>query len=119
MVGSLVLLLIYNAMSGDHFRISFERSGGFAGIPARLEIDSKTLEAREKEKLQDLIQSSGFFSDDVDTVPEGRADQFQYTLTIDYKGQERTRQFTDSNMPDSLRPLVRHLTLLSRSRRQP
>jgi hypothetical protein len=101
------------------FCIFFERSGGFAGITNTVELDSKTLPAEEAEKLEEMIISSGFFEDkDKDMPNSNRPDQFQYKITIEYEGKKQTREFGESSVPESLRPLVHYLTLKARKRQE-
>ena len=119
------LSFIFNSCDiQEPFYIWFERSGGFAGISTSVEIDSKTLPAEEARELEQLIEQSGFFDfNKNDTIPDlglGQGpDQFQYKITIEYKGREKkTVELSESTIPDSLRPLVNYLTQKARSTRR-
>ena len=119
------LSFIFNSCDiQEPFYIWFERSGGFAGISTSVEIDSKTLSAEEAGELEQLIEQSGFFDfikkDTIPTQELGQGpDQFQYEITIEYKGGEKkTVELNESTIPDSLRPLVNYLTQKARFRKK-
>ncbi len=108
-----LLLQVFSAGMENYF-ISFERSGGFAGISQSIELKSDTLSVEERDHLSKLVESSGFF----DLKPEassGLPDQFNYTLTIKSNGHEKTIMFGEGGIPGSLRPLIDYLTAKLRS----
>ena len=43
-------------------RISFERSGGFAGITMKTAVDEKDLAPGEAQKLRQLVEEADFFN---------------------------------------------------------
>lgn len=102
-------------MSQEHFNIWFERSGGFTGIPVKVEINSDTLSAEDQVKLRQLIDESNFLDiQDIDSLPKDLPDQFYYQLTIESSGKKRSAGFTDMNVPDDLRQLINYLVRMGR-----
>ena len=69
--------------------------------------------ASDSQRLQDLIDESGFFAIPVvDAVPSG-PDEFAYTITVISENSIHTVSATDSLMPRSLHPLIQDLTELA------
>ena len=108
------ILLTCNTVSTDIFHISFERSGGFAGMTSKVEVDSKDLSENEKKEVLTMIEKSGFFAFQPDSTSRSIPDQFQYTITIEQGGQKRTLELGESSVPDSLRPLIDYLSRKAR-----
>jgi hypothetical protein len=98
-------------------RIQFERTGGFAGMRTAATIDTNSLSPGDRQELQQLVEAAGFFKlpPEVAGRPQ-RADQFQYKLTVESEGQQHTVEVGEASAPESLRPLLRKLTALARSR---
>ena len=96
-------------MSGEPFRIEFERSGGFAGTSQRATIDSAQLDpvkAAELEKLLATAQGPG---------GPGGADRFQYDLKIVRGSQEQSVTLRDGSLTDEQKRLVALLTELTKA----
>ncbi|MCP4424581.1 MAG: hypothetical protein GY803_08830 [Chloroflexi bacterium] len=94
-------------------RIYFERSGGFFGRPMTCEVDTETMPAEEAIALQEMVTSASFFE-----MPQSSSearDQFQYKLIVEAEKVKYTVETTDTAAPDSLRPLLRRLTIMTRS----
>lgn len=97
-------------------RILFERSGGFAGMLVRASIDTASLSKEEADKLEKLVAEAGFFDLPVQLAsPSPGADQFQYKVSIEEGDRRHTVETSDQAAPDSLRPLLRELTVRARS----
>jgi hypothetical protein len=96
-------------------QISFERSGGFAGMVTQATIDSDELPLDEATVLAGLIRDANFFALPATLTESGGADQFQYVVTVKTDEQEHTIRVGDQSAPDSLRPLLQTLTRLARS----
>ena len=97
-------------------RIDFERSGGFAGMLVQVTIDTASLPPAEADKLHKLVESANFFALAAQITPApGGADQFQYVITVEEGDRLHTVETGDGAAPDSLRPLLRELTILARS----
>lgn len=97
-------------------RIYFERSGGMLGKPMTATVDTKTLPSDEATAWRQMVLESSFFSmpETVTAAPEGQ-DQFQYKVVVEVEDVSHTVETTDAAVPDSLRPLLRQLTIATRS----
>jgi hypothetical protein len=99
-------------------RITFKRSGGFAGISLSLNLDTLTSPPDQAKLIEHLVETAGFF--DLPTLlpsPPGSADRFQYRLEIDSSGRQHAVDIGEAALPDSLRPLIDQLSTLARSAR--
>jgi hypothetical protein len=98
-------------------KISFERTGGFAGMRMAITVDLDSLPGPEAATLRKMVTDADFFN--LAEIRTGQAipDGFQYALTIEGDGKHRTIQVAEASIPDELRPLLNDLSL--RARRQP
>lgn len=97
--------------------ISFERSGGFAGLTLRTVVDTDALPPDEAERLRKLVARAGFF-DLPGALPGGEgADRFQYVVTAEDGERRHTVRTGEAEAPDALRELLDELTRLARSKR--
>jgi hypothetical protein len=98
-------------------RIQFQRSGGFTGMRVEATIDTASLDPAKAEKVHMLVNSAGFFDlpERLHTSLKG-VDELQYVITAEEEGRRHTVYTSDGAAPASLRPLLRELTLLARSR---
>jgi hypothetical protein len=94
-------------------RISFKRSGGFAGLPSQhqsVELDTEKLPAEKAQELQQLVEGARPF--DQLSQPESASkarDAYQYDLTIEHEGRTHSIRATDGAVPKQLQPLIRWL----------
>jgi hypothetical protein len=96
-------------------RISFERTGGIAGMRLATTIDSDNLSAEELGKLQSLIEAANFFNQAATSPgPVSGADRFQYKLAVEAEDRSHSVQVNDAAVPAELRPLVQWLTNAAR-----
>lgn len=99
-------------------RVSFERTGGFAGMRVSATIDSEVLSPEEERKLRDMVEATDFFQlPPMLLTPTPGADRFVYRLTVESDGQRHTVEASDAAVPSSLRPLLEWLTGAARKRR--
>jgi hypothetical protein len=87
-------------------RISFERSGGFANIALRSEIDSAQMAPERAAELKRLVERACPFdqsaqSHDSAAIP----DDFHYEITIEDAGQTHTVRISDAAATDDLKLL--------------
>ena len=96
-------------------RIYFERSGGMMGKPMTARVDTKTLPSDEATAWREMVLESSFFAlpETKVAAPEGQ-DQFQYKVVVEVEDVSHTVETTDGAAPDSLRPLLRRLTIATR-----
>jgi hypothetical protein len=98
-------------------RIYFERSGGVMGKPMTATVDTETLPADEAIAWRETVLESNFFAmpETLKSPSEGR-DQFQYKVVVEVEDVSHTVETTEVAAPDSLRPLLRRLTVATRDR---
>ena len=91
-------------------RVSFERSGGFAGITMKTAVDEKDLAPEEAQKLHDLVKETDFFNLPGRIISQSpQPDRFQYELSLEKSGRRYTVTVSEETMPEKLRPLVKWL----------
>lgn len=92
-------------MSGKGLRIEFQRSGGFAGLTMRTEVDTSELppeDAEVFERLVDRLEGSGVG----DSPPPGKPDRFQYELTVTRGKESRRFRLAEQDLTPEARELV-------------
>ena len=99
-------------------KISFERTGGFAGMRVAVSVDSQNLPAQDAAALAKMVNDAGFFNLPEHPTAQGRPDGFQYTISIDSDGKQRTMQIVDGSLPAALQPLVNDLILRARTQKR-
>ncbi len=100
----------------ERVRITFERSGGFAGITRRFEVSADDLPPEEADELRRLIDAAGFF--DLPEAPGGDggvADGFTYVIAIEARERTHTVRTSDGTVPEALVPLLDWLNRAARS----
>lgn len=98
-------------------RISFERTGGFAGISRTTTVDTATLPPEEANQLRQLVEAADFFHLPATiTPPTPQPDRFQYQLTVEENGQQHTVRVSEQAAPDALRRLLEWLMDAGRRR---
>ena len=97
-------------------KISYRRTGGFAGMVMTFDIDTNILPAEETEEFEELVDSADFF-DLPEEIPSTApyADQFQYELTVETGRREHTITVGDSAVPEELWPLLNKIRVFSRA----
>lgn len=97
-------------------RIYFERSGGLLGKSVTTTVDTDALSSDEASSWRQMVLESSFFAmpEEQTTAIEGQ-DQFQYKVVVEVEEVSHTVETTDVAAPESLRPLLRRLTIASRN----
>jgi hypothetical protein len=95
-------------------RIDFERRGGFTAVPLRTSVDTAALPPDEAHQFEQLVEDANVFSLASQTPQAGGADQFQYNLTVSQGATQHAISLGESQVPESLRPLLVRLTALAR-----
>jgi hypothetical protein len=90
-------------------RVKFERSGGFANIPLRAELDSAQMEPDRAKELKRLVEEARPF-DQPSSSQASVPDDLQYELTIEHDGQSKTINISDTAAPDNLKSLFDFLS---------
>ena len=97
-------------------KISYRRTGGFAGMILSYDIDVDKLPPEEANELEMLVSEADFFTLPAEISAEtAGTDQFQYLLTIKTKQVQHTVEVGDAAMPEKLWPLVNKIRILARS----
>ncbi len=96
-------------------KIYFERSGGITGMRISGTVDTESLPAEEALGIREMLDKASFFDLPEKAQSTEGADQFQYKLVVEDKGRQHSVELSESVAPDSLRPLLRRLTVLARS----
>ncbi len=97
-------------------KVTFERSGGFAGIIMTTTVDTETLPTAEGEHLCHLMQTTDFFHlPAMIAAANSQPDRFQYKVTAEDGSQHHTVQVSESAVPNQLRPLLNWLTEMTRN----
>ncbi len=102
-------------MSGNGLRIEFQRSGGFAGLTMRTEVDTSELPPEDAEVFERLVASlegSGVGA----SPPAGKPDRFQYELTVTRGKESRRFQLAEQDLTPEARELVSLLVERARQR---
>ncbi|BBD58418.1 hypothetical protein NIES2109_11930 [Nostoc sp. HK-01] len=91
-------------------RITFERTGGFAGITKKTTLDTNTLPAKEAKELPLLVQAADLFHLPAQIPsPNPQSDRFQYRLTVEDNDKQHTVIVSEAALPGTLRPLIEWL----------
>jgi hypothetical protein len=100
-------------------RISFERSGGFAGITMKTAVDEKDLALDEAQKLRKLIEEADFFNLSGKMMARSpQPDRFQYELRLEENDRQHTVTMSEEALPQKLKPLVNWLMEKARQTRK-
>ena len=99
-------------------KISFVRTGGFAGLRLATTVDSATLSPEEAAQLQTLVDNAKFFA--LPANVKGKtsgADRFQYTITIETPEQQHTVTVEESGASPELLQLLGWLTTAAKTKK--
>jgi hypothetical protein len=96
--------------------ISLERSGGFAGIPLSVTVDTDTLTPEDAVQLQQLVEAAHFFELPKVFPATPQPDRFQYQISVEESGRSRSVSVGETAVPPSLRPLINWLMEAARRR---
>ena len=86
-------------------RINFARSGGFANINLKAELDSADLPPERAKELTRLVAKARFFDQPASGAAPSMPDQFQYEVTIEGDGRSHTIKTSDDAAADDLKLL--------------
>lgn len=97
-------------------KIEFRRSGGFAGLGLRLEVDSAVLPRGESRLLEALVGRARL-AELAGPAAEALPDSFQYDIAIEDGAQRTTVCLRDPGLPEQARPLIERLVAMARTAR--
>ena len=97
-------------------KISYRRTGGFAGMVMSFDVATDSLPPDDAKELRDLVIAANFFELPamIESKPPG-GDQFQYKLTVETAEQQHSVGVGDAAVPENLWPLINKLRIFSRS----
>ena len=83
-------------------RVSFRRSGGFAGRQIEADIDLDEMPAEESRELERLIHETQFFKIPQNLIEPAAPDEYEYTVTVEANGPSNATnvQLTDTTPPE-------------------
>ena len=100
-------------------RITFERTGGFAGMHNVVNINPRDLPEEEVEALSELLDKLDF-----DKLPKqamnnpSLPDQFNYHITVETKQGEHSVVTGDASAPEEMQELIQLLNRIARKQAQ-
>ncbi len=87
------------------------------GLRLALDLDFASLSVEEAASLQQMVDAVGFFEEIEIMQQQATADGFQYHITVERDGLERSVQVHDGSLTEPLQVLVNDLTLRARLKR--
>ncbi len=87
-------------------KIHFERSGGFAGITNKSEINDGDLSLKEQKKLEELLKNIKYTKFEESNQNKKEADCFQYHIIIEDDNQKYVIDANENQMDSELGILV-------------
>src|SRR5436305_1641849 len=103
-------------MSGDPWHIELERSGGFAGITLRTDVDSSKLDTASSTELERLADAIDFGK--APSAEPGVPDSFQYHLVAEHGSERHDLTLGESQLSPPLKELVEWLMQRARNPKQ-
>jgi hypothetical protein len=87
-----------------------ERSGGFAGLTTRTEVDSAKLTAAQRRELETLIEQSQLLDQPATKKRQTVADGFQYDLVVTTEDAEHKLTLNEGTLSEEMLALLDWLT---------
>lgn len=97
----------------EHVRAELRRSGGFAGRPLHVRVDTADMPPADAARLVQLVASTDLSVLRDEPAGTAGADLMSYELTVERGGHRWHGTVGDPNIPPSLRPLLQFLTRYS------
>jgi emfourin len=89
-------------------KITFEQSGGFAGLHLSEDIDTDELKPVEAVELLRLVDDANFFAlPELIASPTPQPDRLVYTVCVSMNTGAHTVTVSEEVLPSGLKPLVR------------
>jgi hypothetical protein len=91
-------------------RITFEQTGGFAGMTITKVFDTSALPEKQAKRLRQLVDAAAFFNLPANlTSDTPYPDSFDYLITVEDEGKQHTVELSESAAPPNLTPLLEWL----------
>lgn len=95
---------------GEPLKITFEQSGGIAGLRFDTTLETAGLPPEDAQKLRRMVDDADFFNLPPRIVsPRPQPDRFQYKLKVQESNRQHTVTVSEEALPASLAPLVKWL----------
>lgn len=95
--------------------VSFERTGGFAGIRLKANFTSERLAPGDAAELRKLITAADFFNLPAEfPAAAPKPDQYLYVVTVTMEGKSHTVKTTEEAAPPALKYLLHWLNQAAR-----
>jgi hypothetical protein len=95
-------------------RINFKKTGGMIGRQIETDIDLNEMPAEESQEIMRLLTETNFFNIPQNLIENATPDEYEYTVTVDAGNTHHTVHTSDTNAPESLRPLLDKLSTLAK-----
>ena len=96
-------------------RMTFERTGGFAGMKMTKVIDTETLPTEVANQLRRLVDAADFFHLPTTITSKSRQpDRFMYRITVEDNSEHHAIEVSEQAIPSPLRPLIEWLMAAAR-----
>lgn len=89
-------------------KVTFQQSGGFAGLLRGCELDTAELPAAEAAKLRAMVEASGLRAGRI-APPPGARDLVGYEIRIETGDGALTAAFDEATVPAGAEPLLAYL----------
>ena len=96
-------------------KIHYEQRGGVVGRETVTDIDLNEVPGEEAQDIMRLISEANFFDFPQNLIERAAPDEYEYTIRLDAGNTHHTIQTSDSNAPESLRPLLAKLSALAKA----
>ena len=96
--------------------VRHERSGGFAGITVKAEVDSADLSTKQARELKELVEQA-FPLDQSLKKKATMPDQFNYEFVIEESRKTKTFQVNDETLTEEMRALSKWLIAKAQKQR--
>ncbi|WP_416666370.1 protealysin inhibitor emfourin [Egbenema bharatensis] len=87
-------------------QVSFERRGGFTGIPIEVTVNTAALSPEETAQLHRLVEAARFFDLPAQMNDLPQPDRFYYKVTVWQGDRQHTVRVGESAVPPPLYPLL-------------
>ena len=91
-----------------------ERSGGFAGLPTLIEIDTKHLPSKLVNVAKEIMLAEKSSTLPITKTPKGSGDYYSYKISIQDARNRRSIECNEFNIQDDLKLLIKYIERTSK-----
>jgi hypothetical protein len=99
--------------------IQIDQSGGFAGIPKRMELDTDNIIKSEAVKIKKFLKVNVLnknYNQSKKKPPKGAADYYTYRITIHEGPEQHVITCDEYNIEDELKKLIKFVERMSKKK---